>query len=420
MRSLATVSLAALVMVGLAGCLDETGLDDLDPVGTGLLADWQAPIFAGPGGDAETSVHAGPDGVVLACSHGGFQMASPAWSSLDGGQTWTRLVIEPNPLVSGDCDMAILDDGTWVIVFDTIASATIATSQDEGASWSFNYLSALPIAVDRPWITHTGNRIHMIYADVMAVEPALNMYAYSDDHGVTWTHNVMAAYTQDTTYYTHVLGDLIVRDDGIFAPITRGDMSPLGSVPWSIQIRHSADGGATWTWKHVVELSSPGLPLASLDDDASGRLWTVIPEGRDDGMAMSLAWSDDAGDSWTSSDALVTGQDLPGVTGPALVGMDHTSGVAVAWMNYSMDGWHLRGFTADLVDGHVVMDGPHDLSHAGGSEGDLYEFIDVDVDDQGNLYAAFILDDSDACWAGVSQQGRNGQCMYITPGQWTA
>jgi hypothetical protein len=90
--------------------------------------------------------------------------------------------------------LEIMEDGTWVVVFDTIASATIAVSHDEGATWSLNYASALPIGVDRPWLASYEDALYMSYADVMAVAPGLGIFATSTDHGRTWSHTPYAIF----------------------------------------------------------------------------------------------------------------------------------------------------------------------------------------------------------------------------------
>src|SRR5687768_11361058 len=180
----------------LSGCFGGDGADDGGdgPTPDGAMTAWPfSSILVGPGGDAETSVLVGPDGLVLACSHGGFGQPSPSWVSEDSGDTWRRLDPQPNPIVSGDCDWAVLDDGTWAIVYDTIASATVATSTDRGQSWFLNYVATLPVAgVDRPWLASEGNTMYMAYANVMAVEPAINMFAVSRDRGRTWTEHTLA------------------------------------------------------------------------------------------------------------------------------------------------------------------------------------------------------------------------------------
>jgi hypothetical protein len=186
------------------------------------------------GADTEVSTLVGPDGLLLLCAHGAFGHPSPSWVSEDSGTTWRRLDPQPNPMVSGDCDWAIAEDGTWAIVYDTLASATVAATPDQGSTWAIDHASAIPFGgVDRPWLAAQGNDLYLAYANVMAEEPAINSLAISHDHGRTWTDQRIVHTTEGPDHPNTVIGHPLVYGRTIRIPMASNNMASSAAGPAS-------------------------------------------------------------------------------------------------------------------------------------------------------------------------------------------
>lgn len=396
--------LAMLVLAGCSAVSDDAGDGPQD-----AIPDWAFDqILVGPGGDAETSVLVAPDGVVLACSHGGFGQPSPSWSSLDGGDTWTRMDPQPNPLVSGDCDFAVLDDGTWALVYDTIASATVAVSSDQGATWSLNYASALPVGgVDRPWLASEGNTLYMAYANVMATEPAINMLAVSHDGGRTWTeHHVAHTMSPEQGDQPNtVIGHPVVHDGVIRIPLASADLQ-LGG-PTTLSFAVSRDGGASWT-EEMVDGPYPTsfhLPVAGQADD--GTLFITKVEERAGAMAIDVLVSRDDGATWTPI-AVAANVTFPSVSGPWID--VRPDGVAtLAWLQEAAG---QRTIWGARIDGDGVLAAPRPLTEPV-ADASLFEFIMLDHDAAGRAYIVYPMDTGECTQTTPAAPGRNAQCVWL-------
>lgn len=401
----------ALVAALLAGCLESPG-DGQPSDGLGDVAD-DAPwtfeqILVGPGGDAETAVHVAPDGQVLACSHGGFGQPSPSWSSLDGGTTWTRMDPQPNPLVSGDCDFAVLDDGTWAIVYDTVASATVAVSTDQGASWSFNYAAAVPAGgVDRPWLAADGNTFYLAYADVMAALPAINMLAVSTDGGRTWTeqHVAHTFRPEESEQPQTVIGHLLVGNGTLRIPLASANLNLGGPTHLSFAV--SRDGGETWAEEPVTDPypSSFHLPAAGQAPDGTLFVTRLVLDG--DSFQLDVLVSRDDGQTW--SPIRVAGNvTFPSVAGPWL-DVRPDGQATVAWLAQEDEG---RSVWAARIDADGVRLPARALTEPVDDQA-VFEFIMVDHDADGRAYIVYPLDTGDCTRTTPLASGRNAQCVWL-------
>ena len=406
----ALIAFVAL-LAPLSGCLDGDGGDG---PGDGAAPDampWTfSNILIGPGGDAETSVLVGPDGLVLACSHGGFGQPSPSWVSEDAGDTWRRLDPQPNPIVSGDCDWAVLDDGTWAIVYDTIASSTVATSRDRGSTWSLNYASAIPAGgVDRPWLTSEGNTMYMAYANVMAVEPAVNMLAVSHDGGRTWTeHHVAHTVTlEEDDRPNTVIGHPLVGDGTIRIPLASADLSNGGPTWLSFAV--SRDEGTTWTEEPVAGPypSSFHLPVASQAPD--GTLFITRAEGESGAIDVFVLVSHDDGETWTEH-LVAAAVQFPSVSGPWVDARPDGS-ATVAWLQEDDNG--SRTIWAARIAGDGTLVRPARALIEPVEDSSLFEFIMLDHDEAGRAFIVYPMDTGDCTQTTPAAPGRNAQCVWL-------
>lgn len=410
MRNPAPALALFALLVPFAGCLDGGGgvTDGDDPVGG--ASDWPfTNMLVGPGGDAETSVLVGPDGLVLACSHGGFGQPSPSWASEDAGETWRRLDPQPNPIVSGDCDWAVLEDGTWALVYDTIASSTVAVSEDRGSSWELNYGSAIPVGgVDRPWLVSEGNTLYMAYANVMAVEPAINMFAVSRDGGRTWTeHHVAHTVTlEESDRPNTVIGHPLVADGTIRIPLASADLRSGGPTWLSFAV--SRDEGETWTEEPVAGpyQTSLHLPVASRAPD--GTLFITKPEDASNGTAIDVLVSHDDGETWTAT-RLTGNASFGGVTGP-WVDARPDSSATIAWM-HDADG--MRSIWAARIGGDGTVLQPARALTEPVEDGSVFEFIMLDHDEAGRAFIVYPMDTGDCTQTTPLAPGRNQQCVWL-------
>jgi hypothetical protein len=419
----------AMSLAGLAACLG--GCLGGDGPGSGVvkplpdaLAGWSATL-AGPGGDAESSLAVSADGqTILACSHGGFTQPSPLWASTDGGETYRRIAVEPNQPFDGDCDVAITDDGTWHIVYDTVASATFASSSDEGATWFVHPFAAEPLGgVDRPWILATGNDVVLVWADVMAALPFVAFFTKTSDHGRTWTpHTPIATFTPSDVF-CFIAHPLALDAGAVFqVPIVcNGLQDDTGTRP--VSVMESTDDGLTWT-RIPTGVRSGGSITGSYAGD--GSLWLTVSQPDGEGSMHGIVLSTDRGRSF--SDPLwLDGNVTPGFGWFWVDGRPDGSATA-AWMDSHENGtWQAAVARLSAVDGAPVLDA---FDHIGplGQEAPLYEFFMVRHDAAGRAFVTIPQITGSECFqpgtlpsqVGSGNVPRNAQCIYIAregPGQ---
>lgn len=404
------VLLVAAVVLVLSGCL--SGPQSKGP--SLLSTPWTfSDVLVGPGGDAETSVTAGPGGLVLACSHGGFGKPSPSWVSQDGGATWRALDPQPNPVVSGDCDWAVADDGTWAIVYDTIASATVASTRDGGESWAFDYGSAVPFGgVDRPWIAADGTTLYLAYANVMAEEPAVNTLAISRDGGRTWTeHHVAHTVTaEESDRPQTVIGHPIVHDGTIRIPLASADLAKGG--PTWLTFAVSRDDGNSWTEEPVAGPYPSSFQLPSADLAPDGTLYAVKDEGQAGHIDVTVLVSRDDGQTW-SEIPVATDVSFPSVSS-AWIDARPDGTATVAWMQDDGHGragtWNRTVWAARVSADGLVREARALTQPV--LDGSLFEFIMVDHDAAGRAVVVYPMDTGPDCHKPApTAQGRSQQCV---------
>lgn len=365
-------------------------------------------IAVGPGGDAETSVLVGEDGTIMACAHGGFSRASPTWRSLDNGTTWQPTDPQPNPIVSGDCDFAVLDDGTWAVVYDTIASATVAVSTDRGATWTLNYAAALPLGgVDRPWLASEGNTFYLAYADVMATLPAINTLAISRDGGRMWTeqHVAHTASPDQTERLQTIIGHPMVRDGTIRIPLTSANLQ-TGGPTW-LGFAVSRDDGQTWSEEDAAGPYDTNFHLAAADQAEDGTLFVTKVESHTGGMGIDVLVSRDDGASWATI-AVAANVSFPSVAGPWL-DVRPDGSVTLAWVAEEAGGrvvWAARINATDVLRPPTALTQPV-------ADPSVFEFIMVDHDADGRAFIVYPMDTGDCTAEAPTLPDRNQQCIWL-------
>jgi hypothetical protein len=411
--------LAILLLLSLGGCLDGGGEDD-DRDGLDGVMETQAwsATLAGPGGDAETSLAVSPDGqTVVVCAHGGFTQASPLWASTDGGETYRRIEPEPNQPFNGDCDVAITEDGAWHIVYDTIASATYASSGDGGDSWWVHPFTALPVGgVDRPWILALGNDVVLVWADVMSALPFLGFHMRTSDHGRTWSApTVLGTFTPDAGLNCFLGHPVLSPSQALQVPIVCGDEGPISVGP--VFILESRDAGETWD-RIATNARSGGSISASYGGD--GGLWLTVSESDGEGNAHGVVHSTDEGR--TFSEPLWFDHEVTAGFGWFWVDGRPDGSATAAWMDDGPeeDTWQVAIARLVLQEGApaVLFSGPvGPVAEAA----PLYEFLMVRHDGDGRAFVSMPQITGEDCFQpGVlpSQVGsgttrRNQQCVYV-------
>lgn len=432
-RRLFAATIALLALPLLAGCLGvdpasplgepanapdaPDALEDLEDLEDAPPVSFGAPELVGPGGDAETSLTIGPDGTMLACTHGGFRKPSPLWMSEDGGGTWTRMNPRPNPVPSGDCDVAVGDDGQIYMMYDTVASATVAASEDRGASWTVNPAAALPAGgVDRPWIAAgPGDTLYLLYQNVAVAEPAVDLFAKSTDGGATWTEHQVVSTTEPPEKSHDIAGDMLVSEDGetIRAPLLRWndvESDSLQTAPKHLAIATSQDGGSSWTVENVAGPRDAPIQIPKLSRAGDGTLYLSLTMTNGSTTDITFLRSTDDGQTWSDPVTVATGYQFPGVAAAWVDGRPDGS-ATMAWMHRNDSGWQVSAARVDgTLDDPAVWVGNltprRDVSQ-------IFEFIMVDHDPEGRAHVVYPMAGDGCARPPLPGDNRNQQCIKV-------
>lgn len=300
------ISLFALCLATLAGCLDDGPATDADAVAgeavsmaTELLPVLDAPLIIDDvraGGEPVIAVL--PSGTLLVSSHPGWTHLHPKdmttaatdlllpanaqsylWRSTDGGETWDHVDLvdgvgnAPRSAALGvsDPEFTVMEDGT-VCMTDLIALAesSVSCSTDDGQTWLVGNSVASQGPNDRQWLASLGDELY--FTANYFVDHRIQA---STDHGLTW----------------EVRGDVPCSRDLI------GDRprdTLIVGCPDGISI--SEDRGFTWSERRGPEGDWGGQRImAEPALDAAGNVWIVLTQGEDRVVA---AGSPDLGESW--------------------------------------------------------------------------------------------------------------------------
>lgn len=375
----------------------------------------------GVGGDAETSLFVTGDGqTILACSHGGFTKPSPMWASTDGGATFKALDPQPNPIPSGDCDVAVGGDGSWYMLYDTIASATVAATRDQGRSWNIVYTAAVPFGgVDRPWIATTGpSTVYLTYANVMVAEPAIDMFAKSTDGGRTWTQQRLMSTTDGPERLNTVTGHMFLSDEGRTIRVPLDRWNEYTGSPHHFEIVTSRDAGETWTHTRVAGPHEAPLQLPAATIAGDGTLYAVYATGPTDAATVQFVFSGDDGRTWSAPIAIAEDVRFPGLSGIWVDGRPDGTATA-AWMHVVDE----SGGTAWVVTLARLQPSEEDPLEFSGplfepvpGNQPVYEFLMVRHDAAGRAYVLYPLA-GEGCKMSpptAVAQNRNNQCVLLS------
>jgi hypothetical protein len=418
----------AIFVCFLAGCLSTgsppSATRDVHPTVDASLLTSPAKLL-GPGADAESSLAVSPDGkTILACSHGGFTQVSPLWASTDSGASFKRIEPQPNQPFNGDCDVAIADDGSWYITYDTAASATVAATPDQGATWRINYVDAMPYGgVDRPWIQAAGGKtVYLSYQNV-APQGSIDTLAVSTDAGLTWVPHVVSR-AEPPQWVNSVAGHPFLADGGrtIYVLIARAGQGNGG--PRQLDLAISRDAGTTWATQRITNPAAiGGLPTATRAADGTLYLAYTRPSATRGIGDIVVSFSKDDAKTWVGPGVVAANESVAGFPTTWIDGRPDGS-ATLAWMTSRKmeDGttvWQLS--VARVSSGAGLKVEFQGRVGPAGAPTTLYEFPMVRHDQTGRAYVAFPLVTGPSCKqtplfpsaVGSGQVPRNNQCQYL-------
>jgi hypothetical protein len=168
---------------------------------------------------AEPAIRATPDGSFWASSENGLGAGTIAWKSADKGLHYSSLLSPNDASVGststgkeaglepggGDTDVAVATARNAAGFYNvyvaslTLANVDVSTSQDGGATWSLNPVTALPID-DREWAAATGASTvcisYLTAPGILLPEAGLHVQC-SNDAGTTFPQLADAYDTSD-------------------------------------------------------------------------------------------------------------------------------------------------------------------------------------------------------------------------------
>jgi hypothetical protein len=291
------------------------------------------PARAGCGTNAagEPSIHVSKDNLVGLGSENGLGGGSVYWTGTQPGGSSAAadpcgLTYDGQPnavnglgLAGGDIDTAFAPakttTGTYRIYVASLnlASVNVATSTDNGKTFSQTPVQAgLPID-DREWIAAYGPDTSLLsYHDIATNNIDV---LRSDNGGLVYVHRSQAIPATDYKAQNNELGNLVIDHNSGTGTSTSpfyayqsfvAPSSSSGSAYNEAFLAVSADGGSTWTDKAIPCSTSWG---GSLDHNfpnvsvaPNGTLWYAVSNDKN----VYTATSSDHGATWTCSGAVST------------------------------------------------------------------------------------------------------------------
>ena len=268
-------------------------------------------------GAAEPAIRADATGTFYVSSELGLGSGTYAWKSTDGGVHYTALE-SPNQVSQeagglapggGDTDLGVAPEANAggahnvYVASLSLANVTVSTSQDGGATWSKNVLSATIAGDDREWIAaDQAAKVCISYHDVATFNIDVNC---SLDAGATFTQlgsAIDAAHLfllQDNS-----TGNLTIDPAShviyqTFSGIATAAEALLPSHFHAVWLAVSRDGGKTFTDYPVYVNPDPsvdyGHQFVNVTLDGAGTVYVVY----NDNHNLFYSFSTDGGQTWS-------------------------------------------------------------------------------------------------------------------------
>jgi hypothetical protein len=279
----------------------------------------------------EPAIHVSRVDSVFLGSESGLGGGSQLWRGLGalGGTAASACGLEyrgqPNAVSGagasgGDIDVALASapnaagNYNLYVASLNLASVNVATSTDNGATFTQTPVQGgLPVD-DREWIAAFGAQTSLLtYHDVATNNIDV---LRSDNGGTTYTQVARAIPTGDYKEAKNELGNLVIDHRNL--PNQTGDFyayqsfvapsTPSGSHNNEAFLAASADGGHSWTDRPIpCSVASPSTDLnhnfPNVSVDPAGNVWYAWSNDRSIGTAKSS----DHGLTWTCSGSVSTG-----------------------------------------------------------------------------------------------------------------
>ncbi|MHB8604788.1 MAG: sialidase family protein [Thermoplasmatota archaeon] len=372
--------------------------------------------MVGPGGSEASLAEAAVGSTKrLACTYGGH-----FYASADAGKSWRPTALGVERLPSLDCDVAITSDGVWALAYDTKSGVAVATSADDGATWSLTPIAgpALGGPEDRPWLATSGSTLLLTWCDQMVFEPALCSFSESVDRGATWSTPSPITIAAPGKALV-VMGKLQVSPDGqAFAVPVAWASGPEPAPDVTFAVELSRDGGAHWTESVVAGPVKAAPQFPSLAFAPDGSAYVSFTEESDAASWLAFVATSVASQpldaevllAASGSNLMTWGRPLVVAShgqfdsiASASVGAARDGTVTVAWLANETDGrW--RAYAATLAGGTIepwIASG--NLTGTGGDE-----FMTVLGSDDGSVSVAFALDAQ-----GCPDPSSRPTCVYV-------
>ena len=190
------------------------------------------------------------------------QVVDECSRSIDGGQTWSPGVTDPNlGCFSLHGHVKVSADGTAYVpsanCFDTNGNLAVGAfkTTDNGLTWTGFGIPNAPTpddGFDPSMATDSSNRVYESWARAGDYNPVIT---WSDDHGATWAPQVDLAHTVSPALTASTFQAVVAGDAGRAAVAYLATTDPLnGKDPfasgfvghWNLYVSYTYDGGQTW------------------------------------------------------------------------------------------------------------------------------------------------------------------------------
>ncbi len=384
---------------------------------------------------AEPTIGVAPDGTAYFAASSLVLDTDFVWGvsrtnvmkSEDGGLSWTS--IQPNiageTFSPGNADpMLYVDTDTGrVFVFDLSAVCHwLSFSDDQGATWTTNPIACGNVPIDHQTIVTakpigavptSGYPNMLIWCSNRIVDATCGR---SFDGGITWSPGGTPYLPTDEsgTACSSIAGHLDAGPEGrLYLP------SGHCRVP---EVSVSEDGGLTWE-QYIVHPSRASNAHTAVATDEDGNVYTVWIDALQQAF---LAYSTDYGKSWSEpmmvSPPGVKLANFPviaaGAPGAVAINMPTTTDEGTPG-NLTWDQTltvSTNVLSADPIFQSATANDPAVPIHRGachGRCGGLWDFLDIQISDEGELWASASFDCGPACQEGKLEADKVGQGVAI-------